>query len=298
MTLDFSRSSPPCAGPLNIALLDGGRVLLCRAQTCLHRRPRQRRLSRADRLRHPGHDAARRDGAEARRRLHRDDPARHRRRLRRARQGRAGARHRRAVRHHQRAVARRPSRRRLALGDVLASSAAASAATRSCDGLNHGNNPISTATIPPAEILEASYPVMFTQWALRPDQRGRRDASRRPRRDLRDRGAGRERRGGVPARRARQVRAVRRRRRRRRRRSTASSTTHRRERHDAAAGLEGDRRAASDSGQRVRLETPGGGGFGDPPTERDPARVARDVRLGYVSASQARELYGYEEPGS
>jgi N-methylhydantoinase B len=40
------------------------------------------------------------------------------------------------------------------------------------DGLNHANNPISTATIPPAEVLEASYPVMFTQWALRPDSAG------------------------------------------------------------------------------------------------------------------------------
>ena len=40
------------------------------------------------------------------------------------------------------------------------------------DGLNHGNNPISTATIPPVEILEALYPVMFTQWALRPDSGG------------------------------------------------------------------------------------------------------------------------------
>ena len=40
------------------------------------------------------------------------------------------------------------------------------------DGLNHANNPISTATIPPAEILEAAYPVMFTQWALRPDSAG------------------------------------------------------------------------------------------------------------------------------
>ncbi len=40
------------------------------------------------------------------------------------------------------------------------------------DGLNHGNAPISTATIPPAEILEAAYPMMFTQWALRPDSGG------------------------------------------------------------------------------------------------------------------------------
>ena len=36
------------------------------------------------------------------------------------------------------------------------------------DGLSHGNAPISTATIPPLEILEAAYPVRFTQWALRP----------------------------------------------------------------------------------------------------------------------------------
>ena len=40
------------------------------------------------------------------------------------------------------------------------------------DGLNHGNAPISTATIPPLEILEAAYPVAFTQWAIRPDSGG------------------------------------------------------------------------------------------------------------------------------
>jgi len=40
------------------------------------------------------------------------------------------------------------------------------------DGLNHGNNPISTATIPPLEILESLYPIRFTQWALRPDSGG------------------------------------------------------------------------------------------------------------------------------
>ena len=78
------------------------------------------------------------------------------------------------------------------------------------DGLNHGNNPISTATIPPVEILESLYPVMFTQWALRPDFRRTGPASRRARRDLRGRGAGRRRRRGVSAGRARQVSAVRR----------------------------------------------------------------------------------------
>jgi N-methylhydantoinase B len=40
----------------------------------------------------------------------------------------------------------------------------------------------------------------------------------------------------------------------------------------------------------VRLETPGGGGFGDPAT-RDPQRVVRDVRLGYVSRAAARRDY-------
>ncbi len=44
-------------------------------------------------------------------------------------------------------------------------------------------------------------------------------------------------------------------------------------------------------GQRVRLETPGGGGYGDPLT-RDPQRVARDVRLGYVTPALALREYG------
>ena len=43
-------------------------------------------------------------------------------------------------------------------------------------------------------------------------------------------------------------------------------------------------------GQKVRLETPGGGGFGDPAT-REPERVARDVRLGYVSRDAAAHDY-------
>lgn len=41
------------------------------------------------------------------------------------------------------------------------------------DGLSHGNAPISTATIPPLEILEAAYPVRFTQWSLRQDSGGK-----------------------------------------------------------------------------------------------------------------------------
>ncbi len=153
------------------------------------------------------------------------------------------------------------------------------------DGLNHGNNPISTATIPPLEILESLYPVMFTQWALRPDSGG----------------AG-EHRGGLGA--IYEIEAL------------AEGDTEvfllgERGKFPpfgvnggGPAALnrffyetnEGERQPPLVSkvtdvliarGQRVRLETPGGGGFGDP-RRRDPARVARDLAMGYVSPAAAR----------
>ena len=156
------------------------------------------------------------------------------------------------------------------------------------DGLNHANNPISTATIPPAEILEAAYPVIFTQWALRPDSAG-------PGRHRGGLGAIYEIEvlagsgadvfllgergkyppfgvnGGLPAALNRFVWQT-----------GGGETT------PPLASKITDVRIAS--GERVRLETPGGGGFG-PPAERAPDKVARDVRLGYVSREAARALY-------
>lgn len=44
-------------------------------------------------------------------------------------------------------------------------------------------------------------------------------------------------------------------------------------------------------GDRVRVRTPGGGGYGDP-ARRDPALVAEDVRLGRYSAAEAKALFG------
>src|SRR5262245_17983748 len=41
----------------------------------------------------------------------------------------------------------------------------------------------------------------------------------------------------------------------------------------------------------VRMETAGGGGWGDP-LDRDPALVALDLHQGYVSAQAARDKYG------
>ena len=44
-------------------------------------------------------------------------------------------------------------------------------------------------------------------------------------------------------------------------------------------------------GQRVHLETPGGGGYGQP-FEREPEVVRRDVELGFVSRESALKDYG------
>lgn len=49
-----------------------------------------------------------------------------------------------------------------------------------------------------------------------------------------------------------------------------------------------------EAGDKIRIETGGGGGFGDP-ARRNRACVADDIREGYVSREKARELYGFEE---
>ena len=45
-----------------------------------------------------------------------------------------------------------------------------------------------------------------------------------------------------------------------------------------------------DEGDRLRIETPGGGGWGDP-TQRDRESVRRDVAEGLTSADRAKEIY-------
>jgi len=47
-------------------------------------------------------------------------------------------------------------------------------------------------------------------------------------------------------------------------------------------------------GDRLRVQAPGGGGFGDP-SERDRAQIIEDVREGYVSREQAKAQYGFDE---
>jgi N-methylhydantoinase B len=157
------------------------------------------------------------------------------------------------------------------------------------DGLNHGNAPISTATIPPMEILEAAYPVMFKQWALRPDSAG----------------AGTHR-GGLGA--VYEIEVL--------EENGAEAFLFGERGCYAPQGVQGGGEAAKNvfsyeqtdgwhappltskmrgikltQGQSVRLETPGGGGYG-PASDCNAAAIQRDIDLGYLSEDQATTAYG------
>ena len=51
------------------------------------------------------------------------------------------------------------------------------------------------------------------------------------------------------------------------------------------------------AGDRVRIHTGGGGGYGDP-RRRDRDKVRTDVVRGYVSPQAAKQVYGFDEGGS
>ena len=146
------------------------------------------------------------------------------------------------------------------------------------DGLNHGNAPISTATIPPLEILEAAYPVMFRQWSLRPNSGGRGEY-----------------RGGLGA--VYEIELL---------EKEATGFLFGERGRFAPQGIAGGEPAACNQfyfeqndgmhepamkskmvgiklkqGQVVRLETPGGGGYGDI-SKRSAQRIELDEKLGYV----------------
>ena len=146
------------------------------------------------------------------------------------------------------------------------------------DGLSHGNPPIATAIIPPVEIMEAAYPVRFTQWALRPNSGG----------------AGAHR-GGMGAIYEIEMLA-----------DQAEAFVFAERARFAPRGVLGGGNGAANvvtfqqddgwhtpplhskivgvhlkRGQRIRLESPGGGGWGSP-SARDPEAVLHDRAMGYV----------------
>jgi N-methylhydantoinase B len=148
------------------------------------------------------------------------------------------------------------------------------------DGLSHGNAPISTATIPPLEILEAAYPVRFTEWSLRQDSGG--DGQFR---------------GGLGA--NYEIELL---------EQHAEVFIFGERGKSAPKGIAGGKSAARNAftyqnsgewkippmvskmvgmklekGERVRLQTPGGGGYGLS-SDRLPSARERDQALGYVNA--------------
>ncbi len=155
------------------------------------------------------------------------------------------------------------------------------------DGLSHGNAPIGMANIPPAEILEAAYPTCVTNWGLRQDSGG----------------PGRNR-GGLGAIYEFELLAD----------EADLVVFGERARFPAFGILGGDHGAPNRivyqqedgerspdrtgklsgvvlrKGQRVRVESPGGGGYG-PVEDRPVEAIARDLALGLVSAEAAERDY-------
>ena len=224
MPLDFSRSAPPCDGPLNIARSTAVACCYVALKHLFTDVPANAGCLAPIEFVIPDTTLLGVSAPAPGRRLHRDHPARHRRDLRRLRQGRARARATAARSRTINALSLAGWREHGRRWVMFCFFGGGLGGNPEGDGLNHGNNPISTATIPPVEILESLYPVMFTAMGAAAGFRRRRASiAAGSARSTRSRRWPRRRRG-VPARRARQVSAVRRQRRRSRRRSTASST--------------------------------------------------------------------------
>jgi N-methylhydantoinase B len=171
--------------------------------------------------------------------------------------------------------------KRFIVGELIAGGSGAAAGS---DGVGVVDTDASNCMNLPAEAMEMEAPIRLHRVALR-----------------RDSGGAGEFRGGLGVVREYEILA------------DGVSFTHRGERHfSAAPGLEGGLPGASarsvirradgseeiipskaltvlNKGDRVIVETPGGGGYGDP---RRRARIAEDVADGKVSAEAARAVYG------
>jgi N-methylhydantoinase B len=156
------------------------------------------------------------------------------------------------------------------------------------DGISNGCSTIGISKMPPVEVMEQYYPVLFEEFAINEGSGGAGEA-----------------RGGFGVNYAIRVR---------RGEATASMVMdHGRTGPLGALGgsngglnrvaveangttyrplhLSKDQDIAMKPGDVVRVSTPGGGGYGDP-LKRDPAKVARDVMRGYYSKEEAEKLFG------
>lgn len=156
------------------------------------------------------------------------------------------------------------------------------------DGLSNGCSTIGISKSPPVEIMEQAFPVLYRHYALREGSGG----------------AGRQR-GGFGL--AYEVELL---------RSDARASfvmDHGRFGPQGALGgadgavntvtvfrdgvahvpkhLSKEQDIPLKAGDRVRVGTPGGGGYGDP-LEREPEQVRRDLALGYYTLEQVEEMFG------
>jgi N-methylhydantoinase B len=156
------------------------------------------------------------------------------------------------------------------------------------DGIANGCSTIGISKAPPVEIMEQQYPVLYHRYALREGSGG----------------AGRQR-GGFGLDYEIELR-----------RGEATASFVMDHGRFGPPGVLGGKDGATNSvrvyqsgremvpehlskaqdiplkpGDRVRVGTPGGGGYGDP-RERDPLSVAEDVRLGRYTLQQAKTLFG------
>lgn len=156
------------------------------------------------------------------------------------------------------------------------------------DGLSNGCSTIGISKSPPIEVMEQAYPILYRHYALREGSGG----------------AGR-RRGGFGL--AYEIELL-----RGEARASFVMDHGRFGPQGALGGADGDVNTVTvwrggtphvplhlskeqdiplSPGDRVSVATPGGGGYGDP-YEREPARVLRDVALGYYTPAQAAERFG------
>jgi N-methylhydantoinase B len=158
------------------------------------------------------------------------------------------------------------------------------------DGLTNGCSTIGISKSPPVEVMEQAYPVLYRHYALREGSGG----------------AG-ERRGGFGL--AYEVEIL-------RGEARASFvmdhgrfgpqgvlggadgavntvTVFRDGQAHVPPHLSKEQDIPLQAGDRVRVRTPGGGGYGDP-RRRDPELVRRDIQMGYYTAEQAAELFGFK----
>ena len=162
------------------------------------------------------------------------------------------------------------------------------------DGLSNGCSTIGISKAPPVEIMEQAFPVLYHRYALREGSGGagehrggfgldyelelRRGTARASFVMDHGRFGPQGARGGVDG-------------------AVNDVTVYQKGQPYRPAHLSKEQDIPLEAGDRVRVQTPGGGGYGNP-LKREATAVLEDVFLGKYTAAQAAELFGVVVSGS